>query len=264
MPGVKEKVAKCEELKSQLLKTEQWWEMAKKRGEASIGNLDKASNISATLMHELGEFVDVHRKLVHQNQCLSKQVEEDLDKLQELLSVAKIHKLRSERRARNARDWLNSDEPEAATFLDRLTHDMMKASTMINEETFRLATTGLGMDFDYLLKMAREKRNDALTNLHEKLERESVVLVDAEWDAKEREEWQKMVDEEAEKGALCLDLEKQSLSPPSIPEPSLNLSLSKLEELSLDLSNLLIDEGKSLQGLCKDLSEKEVEPFNVE
>ena len=43
-----------------------------------------------------------------------------------------------------------------------------------------------------------------------------------------------------------------------------NLALSKLESLCLDLSNLLIDEGKNLQGLSKDLSEIEVEPFNVE
>ena len=40
--------------------------------------------------------------------------------------------------------------------------------------------------------------------------------------------------------------------------------LSKLESLCLDLSNLLIDEGKNLQGLSRDLSEIEVEPFNVE
>lgn len=115
-------------------------------------------------------------------------MEEDLKKFKLLLDVAKIHKLHSERQARNARDLLTSDEPEAATFLDNLTHEMMETSAMISKETFRLAAMALGIDFDSLLQMAREKRNDALANLHEKLERESAILVDAKWDAKEMKE----------------------------------------------------------------------------
>lgn len=135
---------------------------------------------------------------------------------------------------------------------------------MINEETFRLTTMDLGTDFNSLLHSARGKKDDALVNLTEKLERESAIPVDAEWDAKEREEWLKIVDEEAKKEVLCLDLEKLSLSPPLMPELPSDLSLSKLESLSLDLSDILIEEGKSLLGLRKDLSEIEVEPFNVE
>ena len=42
------------------------------------------------------------------------------------------------------------------------------------------------------------------------------------------------------------------------------MTLSQLESLCLDLSNLLIDEGRNLQGLSKELSEIEVEPFNIE
>ena len=59
----------------------------------------------------------------------------------------------------------------------------------------------------------------------------------------------------AEREALCLDLDKLSLSPPSASDVLENLTLSKLESLCLDLSNLLIDEGKNLQGLSRDLSE---------
>jgi predicted nucleic acid-binding Zn-ribbon protein len=58
LPGLREKVARSEELKSRLLKTEQWREAAKKQLEVSIGNLDKASCLSATLGHEFGELVD--------------------------------------------------------------------------------------------------------------------------------------------------------------------------------------------------------------
>ena len=72
------------------------------------------------------------------------------------------------------------------------------------------------------------------------------------------------VDIEAEKEALDLDLDKLTLSPPSASDVPEKLVFSKLESLCLDLSNLLIDEGKNLQGLSKDLSEIEVEPFNIE
>jgi hypothetical protein len=59
-------------------------------------------------------------------------------------------------------------------------------------------------------------------------------------------------------------LEKLSLSISPIPEPLPDTPLPKSEDLSLDLSNLLVDEGKALQALCKDLSEIPAEPFNVE
>ena len=76
--------------------------------------------------------------------------------------------------------------------------------------------------------------------------------------------WLGKVDIEAEKEALDLDLDKLTLSPPSASDVPEKLVFSKLESLCLDLSNLLIDEGKNLQGLSKDLSEIEVEPFNIE
>lgn len=81
-----------------------------------------------------------------------------------------------------------------------------------------------------------------------------MVLVNTKWDAQEREDWQRKVDEEAEKEALCLDLEKLTITSSSVPEPPQNLSVSQLKNLSLDLTNLLIDEGKRLQLLHKDLS----------
>ena len=68
----------------------------------------------------------------------------------------------------------------------------------------------------------------------------------------------------AEKEALCLNLDKLTVSPPSASGTPENLALSQLESLCLDLSNLLIDEGRNLQGLSKELSEIEVELFNIE
>ena len=112
--------------------------------------------------------------------------------------------------------------------------------------------------------MANQKGDEALSNLASTLERESAVLVDPSWDAKEEKALSKKADEEAEKEALCLDLDKLTLSPPSAQDIPKSLALSKLESLCLDLSNLLIDKGKNLQSLSRELSKIEVEPFNIE
>ena len=226
--------------------------------------MDAASNMSATLGHEVGRLMDVHARLVYQNQYLIQQVSDDLAKFKTLLSAAKVYKLRSERRARIARDWLISDEPEASSFLGDLTTELMEANSKISDEKYRLAAAELGVDFDSLQKMVNQKVDEALTNLASVLERESAVLIHPAWDMEEERAWSEKVDMEAEKEALCLDLDKLALSPPSALDVPENLALSKLESLCLDLSNLLIDEGKNLQGLSKDLSEIEVEPFNVE
>ena len=175
-----------------------------------------------------------------------------------------MYKLRSERRARIARDWLTSDEPEASSFLGDLTAEMMEASSKISDEKYRLAAAELGINFDSLQQMTNQKGDEALANLASILERESPVLIDPSWDVEEERAWLEKVDMEAEKEALCLDLDKLTLTTSSASDVLENLALSKLESLCLDLSNLLIDEGKNLQGLSKDLSEIEVEPFNIE
>ena len=143
-----------------MVRTEQWRERAKKQLEETIGSLDAASNMSATLGHETGRLMDIHARLVHQNQSLMHQVSDDLAKVQSLLSAAKIYKLRSERRARIARDWLTSDEPEASSFLGDLTAEMMDASSRISDENYRLAAAELGFDFDSLKQrpIKREKK----------------------------------------------------------------------------------------------------------
>ncbi|XP_057524313.1 uncharacterized protein LOC130804017 isoform X2 [Amaranthus tricolor] len=264
LPSLKEKLAKCAELKERLVKTEQWREKAKKQLEGTIGSLDAASSLSATLGHETRRLMDIHARLVYQNQSLMHQVSDDLAKFQTLLSAAKVYKLRSERRAKIARDWLTSDEPEASSFLGDLTAEMMDAGFRISDEKYRLAAAELGINFDSLQQMANQKGDEALTNLASVLERESAVLVDPSWDVEEERAWSEKVDMEAEKEALCLDLDKLALSPPSAPDVPESLALSKLESLCLDLSNLIIDEGKNLQGLSKKLSEIEVEPFNIE
>ena len=77
--------------------------------------------MSAALGYKVGHLMDVHARLVHQNQSLMQQVSDDLTKFKTLLSAAKVYKLCSEGRARIARDWLTSDEPEASSFLGDLT-----------------------------------------------------------------------------------------------------------------------------------------------
>ena len=188
--------------------------------------MDAASNLSATLGHEIGRLMDIHAKLVYQNQSLMHQVSDDLTKFQTLLSAAKIYKLRSERQARIARDWLTSDEPEVSSFLGDFTAEMMDASSRISDEKYRLAAAELGVDFDSLKQTANQKGDEALTNLALVLERESAVLVDPNWDVEEERAWSKKVDMEAEKEALCLDLDKLALSPPSASDFPENLALS--------------------------------------
>ena len=262
--GLKEKLAKCSELKERLVRTEQWRKKAKKRLEGAIGSMDAASSMSATLDHEVEHLMDVHARLVHQNQSLMQQLSAVLAKFKTLLSAVKVFKLRSERRARIARDWLTSDEPEASSFLGDLTAKMMGAGSMISDEKYRLAAAELGVDFDSFQQIANQKGDEALINLALVLKRESAVLVNPGWDVEEERIWSEKIDEGAQKEALCLDLDKLSLSPPPAPDFPENLALSKLESLCLDLSNLIIDEGKSLQGLAKELSEIEVKPFNIE
>lgn len=54
------------------------------------------------------------------------------------------------------------------------------------------------------------------------------------------------------------------MSPPAIPVFSTKPAMSKLEEMGLDLSNLIIDEAKGLTTLTKEFIETPAEPFNVE
>ena len=225
--------------------------------------MDATSNKSTTLGHEVGHLMDIHAKLVHQNQCLMQQVSADSTKFKTLLSAAKVYKLSLERRARIARDWLTSDEPEASSFLGDLTAEMVGAGSMISDEKYRLAAAELGIDFDSLQRTANQKGDEALTNLAPVLERESAVLIDPNWDVEEERAWSEKMNDEAEKEALCLDLDQLTLSPPSASDVPENLALFKLESLCIDLSNLIIDQGRNLQGLSKELSEIEVEPFNV-
>ena len=71
-----------------MVRTEQWRERAKKWPEETIGSLDADSSMSATLGHETGHLMDIHARLIYQNQSLVKQVSDDLDKFKILLSVA--------------------------------------------------------------------------------------------------------------------------------------------------------------------------------
>ena len=220
--------------------------------------MDAASGMSTALSHEVGHLMDVHARLVHQNQSLMQQVSADSANFKTLLSAAKVYKPCSKRRARIARDCLTSNEPEASSFLGDLTVEMVGAGSMISDEKYRLAAAELCIDFGYLQRMANQKGDEALTNLAPVLERESTVLIDPNWDVEEERAWSERMNDKAEKEALCLDLDQLTFSPPSASNAPENLALSKLESLCLDLSNLLIDEGKNLQGLSKELLEIEV------
>ena len=123
--------------------------------------------------------MDVHDQLVHQNQYLGKQVLEDMEKYRVLLEAAKVHKLRSERRTRIAQGWLTSDEPEASSFFGDLTSEMMNASSLISDERYRLAAAELGVDFEALQSLAKDKGDEAIQNLASILEQESAVLVNS-------------------------------------------------------------------------------------
>ena len=263
LPSLKEKLTKCSELKERLVRTEQWRERARKQLDQTVENLDAASNRSATLGHEVGLLMDTHAKLVHQNQQLMQQVSADSAHFKMILSAAKVYKLCLTRKARIARDWLLSDEPEASKFLGDLTAEMMSAGSMISDEKYRLAAVELGMDFTSLQQTANQKGGEALSNLASALEGDSAVLVDAVWDAEEKRAWSERMNAEVEKEALCLDLDQLALSSPPASDVPENLTLSSLESLCLDLSNLIIDEGRNLQGLSRELSEIGVEPFNV-
>ncbi|XP_057529899.1 uncharacterized protein LOC130808438 [Amaranthus tricolor] len=264
LPGLKEKLAKCSELKERLVRTEQWRERARKQLDQTVENLDAASTWSASLGHEVGLLMETHSKLVHQNQQLMQQVSTDSAHFKMILSAAKVYKLCLARKARMARDWLLSDEPEASKFLGDLTAEMVRAGTLISDEKYRLAAAELGMDFTSLQQTADQKGSEALSNLAPVLDGESAVLVDAAWDADERRAWSERMDAEAEREALCLDLDQLALSSPPASDVPENLTLSNLEVLCLDLSNLIIDEGRNLQGLSRELSEIGVELFNVE
>ncbi|XP_057526266.1 uncharacterized protein LOC130805510 [Amaranthus tricolor] len=264
LPSLKEKLAKCSELKERLVRTEQWRERARKQLDQIVENLDAASTRSASISHEVGLLMDTHAKLVHQNQQLMQQVSADSSHFKMILSAAKVYKLCLTRKARIARDWLLSDEPEASKFLGDLTAEMVKAGTMISDEKYRLAAAELGMDFTSLQQTAEQKGSEALSNLAPVLDGESAVLVDTVWDAAEKRAWSEKINAKAEREALSLDLEQLALSSPPASDVPENLTLSNLEVLCLDLSNLIIDEGRNLQSLSRELSEIGVEPFNVE
>lgn len=165
---------------------EQWRESAKKHLEATIENLEKATGLSATIGHNVSCLIDTHTKLVHENQFLNKQVLDDVEKYKTLLEVAKVYKMRSKRRTRNAKDWIKSDEPEAVGFLGNLTTKMMDANALISDERYHLAAAELGMDFDALFQVAKEKGSEAGKNLAPVLNREFAVLVDPAWDEQEK------------------------------------------------------------------------------
>ena len=72
------------------------------------------------------------------------------------------------------------------------------------------------------------------------------------------------VTDEQEKETLLLDFEKLTVTTPVVPKLPKKLTLSMLANTCLDLSNLIIDEAKNLQGLSKDLAGIKDEPFRVE
>ena len=76
---LREKLAKYVKQKERLVRTEQWREKAKKQLEGTVDSLDATSNLSATLGHEIGHLMDIHARLVQQNQSLLHQVSDDSD-----------------------------------------------------------------------------------------------------------------------------------------------------------------------------------------
>lgn len=151
-----------------------------------------------------------------------------MDKYKILVDVAKVFKLHSERRANIARDRITSDEPEGSSFLSNLTTEIMGASSLISDERYRIAVAELVVDFDTLYQIAKDKGDEAVNNLAATLEKESAVLVDLAWDAKEKAEWLGKISDEPEQNVLCLYLEKLTLFAPTIPNLPDKIGLSQL------------------------------------
>lgn len=64
----------------------------------------------------------------------------------------------------------------------------MNASALISDEKHRMATVELGVNFEALSQLAKNKGEETMQNLTSILEQDSIVLVDPAWDAKEKEE----------------------------------------------------------------------------
>ena len=100
--------------------------------------------------------------------------------------LQEVHKLRSERKAQIAKDWLSSNE--CGAFMAKLSGEMINNGILLEAEAHRLAAAELRVDTEKLASLVKSKKNEALANLSEIFTRESETLNDAAWEAEEQKQ----------------------------------------------------------------------------
>jgi hypothetical protein len=108
-------------------------------------SLDQATSLSAKIHAEVTRMLACHDKLVSENEQVIKVVMEDMDRFERVLDAAKVYKLRSEKTAFLARQWLNSDA--VTPLLTALSEEMMNTGALVEVEKFKLAAQKMGIDF---------------------------------------------------------------------------------------------------------------------
>lgn len=114
--------------------------------------LDQAFEVSTKICQDVARMLEIHEKLVSQNEQVIKTVMEDIDRFEMVLDAAKVYKLQSERSSFIARQWLNS---EAMTLLlTALSQEMINTGALVEVEKFKLVAQKMGIDFPKLLEMS--------------------------------------------------------------------------------------------------------------
>lgn len=150
LPG-KERLAKCKELSERLALAEKRRGRIKESLNFASQSLDQASSASMNICRNMARMLEVHDKLISENEQVTKVVMEDMDRFERVLDAAKIYKLRSERKFHIARQWLDSEA--VVPLLTALSQEMMNTGALVEVEKFKLASARMGVDFPKLLEL---------------------------------------------------------------------------------------------------------------
>ena len=97
LPDLNEKLAKCKDLSELLAMVEKWRGRIKKHLNLAGRTLDQAIDQSMKIFQNVAHMLEVHDKLVADNQQVIKLVLEDMDRFERVLDAAKVYKLQFER-----------------------------------------------------------------------------------------------------------------------------------------------------------------------
>lgn len=181
----------------------------------------------------------------------------------ELLSEAtKYYKLKSERRGRIAKDWLNLED--CGPFMAKLFGEMISNGILLEAEAHRLAAVEQGIDLEKLAYLAKSKRDEPLSNLTSVFIKESAALNDSEWDAEEHRAWSQRINSDLEERVTKTDWTSLSFEVQVIPQVPDRSILSTLEQRCSDLSGNLMTEKEAISDLASELDAKEPLTFDFE